>query len=423
MNDYPDEIKICLSSHYYYGSDKSSSSDLSVVFTMKEAVNEDLLRKAAEITLPRYPYFDVKLDIVDETYRLVRNGGPVPVGSELPRCWGKETNDYLWFVLVNGKEIEFHCFHGLSDGGGLMYMARTILCHYLILAHCNELGSDTVGMFQDGPVCKEDEWRDPTDGKLFEDTNDYIAFDPKDVYSIPYKDSPADRTMCGLLYVDEADFMKAVKSAGSTPSLFISAMMAKVAEGYRSGDERKMVAGISAQIKKVMGVPNSYRCLLPLINIDIPNNISELSMKETAEILRSEREDAMNERRMRGYLNNVIQMDGMISAQGTIDKKRELSKYVMASGMDSTTVLVSYTRTDDLGPLSPYVSATRFHTDMRGMPWMIEAVAGSGIVTFVSHIGRGYPDLLGGLCRELENAGIGYTPMGEYTERYIAWGY
>lgn len=117
---------------------KNFSSVYRVSVTMKEDVNPELLQKALDMTLPRFPAFKVALRTGFFWRYLEPNDRPGPfvrpdiMNPCMPMSF-KSNNRYLIRIYYYHRKISLEMFHSLSDGNGALYLLRTTLAVYLRL--------------------------------------------------------------------------------------------------------------------------------------------------------------------------------------------------------------------------------------------------------------------------------------------------
>ncbi len=131
----------------------SSVYRLSVV--LKECVEPDLLQKAVDQTLPRFPTFKVSMRKGVFWRYLEPNDRPGPyvepdiVNPCMPMFF-QNNNRYLIRIYYYQKRISLEVFHSLSDGGGAMYLLRTITAVYLRLkGHQIPVGQGVLDLLED----------------------------------------------------------------------------------------------------------------------------------------------------------------------------------------------------------------------------------------------------------------------------------
>lgn len=109
---------------------------LSVV--LKDKIDAELLQKAMDMTLPRFPAFKVALRKGVFWRYLEPNNRPGPfvmpdiVNPCMPLLF-KSNNRYLVRIYYYQNKISLEIFHSLSDGNGALFLLRTLTAVYLRL--------------------------------------------------------------------------------------------------------------------------------------------------------------------------------------------------------------------------------------------------------------------------------------------------
>lgn len=117
----------------------SSVYRLSVV--LKENIDPAVLQRAVDMTLPRFPTFKVAMRKGVFWRYLEPNNRPGPfvepdiVNPCMPMSF-QDNNRYLIRVYYYQRRISLEVFHSLADGGGALFLLRTITAVYLrLLGH------------------------------------------------------------------------------------------------------------------------------------------------------------------------------------------------------------------------------------------------------------------------------------------------
>ena len=120
---------------------KNFSSVYRICVTLKETIRPELLQKAVDLTLPRFPTFKTALRRGLFWRYLEPNHRPGPyVRPDIQNpCMSmdfRSDNRYLIRIYYYQKRISLEVFHSLSDGNGALYLLRTITAVYLrLLGH------------------------------------------------------------------------------------------------------------------------------------------------------------------------------------------------------------------------------------------------------------------------------------------------
>ena len=117
---------------------RNFSSVYRISVLLKEDVVPDLLQKAVDLTLPRFPTFKVTMKKGVFWRYLEPNNRPGPfvepdiVNPCMPMSF-KNRNRYLIRVYYYQKRISLEVFHSLADGSGALCLLKTLTAVYLRL--------------------------------------------------------------------------------------------------------------------------------------------------------------------------------------------------------------------------------------------------------------------------------------------------
>lgn len=142
QNRHKTWYKLDLSANVYPTLQRKNFSNVyRISLSLKETVQPDVLQKALDLTLSRFPTFQVAIRkglfwrYLEPNHRL----GPfVQEDIENP-CMPmhfKTNNRYLIRIYYYEKRISLEVFHSLSDGAGTLYFLKTLTAVYLrLLGH------------------------------------------------------------------------------------------------------------------------------------------------------------------------------------------------------------------------------------------------------------------------------------------------
>jgi len=134
---------------------KSFSSVYRMTAVMKDTVEPETLQKAIDMTMPRFPTFNVAIHKGLFWRYLEPNSKPGPFLKKdiknpcMPMNF-KADNGYLIRFYYYEKRISFEAFHSLADGGGALYLLRTVLATYLsLLGHSIPNGNGVLDITEE----------------------------------------------------------------------------------------------------------------------------------------------------------------------------------------------------------------------------------------------------------------------------------
>ena len=103
-----------------------------ITIKMKDIIDGKLLREAVDMTMERYPYFRVCLYIKGDAIGFEENPAEVPVIHTKKRIslGGEQSSGHLIAFCYWKNRLFIDAYHGLSDGGGIYPLIRTLLFYY-----------------------------------------------------------------------------------------------------------------------------------------------------------------------------------------------------------------------------------------------------------------------------------------------------
>ncbi len=118
---------------------------------LHEEIMPDVLQKALDMVLPKFPGFDLRLRTGFFWYYLEENGKPAPRVKEEEEypcrsILAHKNNSYLFRVTYYKNRINLEVFHVLTDGMGGIGFLRELTYQYLRLVHpeLSEITSDRL---------------------------------------------------------------------------------------------------------------------------------------------------------------------------------------------------------------------------------------------------------------------------------------
>lgn len=108
-----------------------------ISIVLKEKIDPELLERALNETMPRFPCFNVRLRRGFFWYYFEQNTQSAPVQPDIKnpchRVRFHENNRFLFRVYYYEKRISLELFHALSDAYGAMVLLNTLTAQYLRL--------------------------------------------------------------------------------------------------------------------------------------------------------------------------------------------------------------------------------------------------------------------------------------------------
>lgn len=118
---------------------KNDTRVFRVYCRLKETVEPEILQKALDITMEKYPLYQAVLRKGLFWYYLERRDiQPLVKPETEPPCsdlYVPDQKSLLFQVTYYKDRIQFEVFHALTDGTGSMHFIQELVKQYLMLAH------------------------------------------------------------------------------------------------------------------------------------------------------------------------------------------------------------------------------------------------------------------------------------------------
>ena len=143
------------------GQDTSSWSNVfRLSVTLKEKIDPELLKKAVEMILPRFPSFDVRMRTGFFWHYLEKNPYTTPpimpdIANPCQRFRFKENNGFLFKVYYYENSFSVEFYHAMTDGYGASRFFLTLVAVYLRLTGKDIPNGEAVFDINEKPKAKE----------------------------------------------------------------------------------------------------------------------------------------------------------------------------------------------------------------------------------------------------------------------------
>ena len=242
-----------------------------VAIQINRLVDGEILRRAVDTAMRRYPYFSVRTAVENEEYVLLPNDSPVVIthGIEPLRLGSGEANYHLIAFNYEDEMIFLDCFHGLTDASGLFPLIKTVLYYYLCEREQVKLDSEGIHLADDRIPSEEID--DPYPESISEDIQPLGAYKSVQQFRLPERTgSHASEWTAYHIQIKESDFMKYSGSHDAGPAALTSALLYKTIQDIHPETEFPIVCGMAHNIRKELGKPLAYQSQAMLLHLKYP---------------------------------------------------------------------------------------------------------------------------------------------------------
>ena len=343
-----------------YAAGKDLHNTIRTGIEMTEPVNADALRKAADLTIKRYPYFSVKLAKKDEKYVLIHNDAPLPVnpGSRAIALGGSESRGHLFALAYDNNRIYVDTSHFNTDGNGKFPFIKTLLYCYLHILHPDE-EFDTAGISlpdSEIPADETDDYPFPDDPVETKQLGSNKI--PEDVFILdeqPEGYESRDKWTSFRVKVRQKDMMMFASSVDGSPATFIGSVMYRAICDLHPDNKLPIVCGMQHQYRKALGKPQSHLChvnIVPITYTDKMRNrdieLLNIMARGTIIVRADDANDLLS-------VNSHIENERRIK-EFTLTEKHDYMKDFLLNGIGRNTFEVSYTGRVPFSGLGKYIA-------------------------------------------------------------------
>ena len=128
-------MKYSVDTYRLYQSEKYFAHTVRIHVRMKDEVDINVLDKAVNAAIKRYPYLAVRVTVdEDGGYILVSNDKKIivmPTAEKMPMLGNSSINEHLLYVDCSGKDIFFNISHAMCGGRGFQPWVMTNVYEYV----------------------------------------------------------------------------------------------------------------------------------------------------------------------------------------------------------------------------------------------------------------------------------------------------
>ncbi len=358
-------MKYSIDTYSLYRDESRISYVVRAKVKMKDPVDIDVLRTAANKAIKRYPYFAVKVRVdKDGAYIYVPNEKPVsviPMGTKTPDLGSEEVNGHLLFIECDGKDVYLNISHAMCGGRGLQPWIMTTIWQYV---------SDKYGIVPDAPSIRkpgepllEGEMAEPTLDMLSgeEPIYEYKSQNPK-MLVWDYINGMFNPFMRNnnyrVLTLSQKDIISYIKQNDSSVSAFFMIAVAKALDKVLP-EKDKVIGGEMAHNMAVnIGLKNAHCDILSNIHIDYTREQLKMDMEKLGTMTRGrvmlQTDPSVSCRELRDHIKLCGEIDNI---QGTKAKRKYMAANDFLTGKKAQhgTFYVSYTGQMDWGEVANYI--------------------------------------------------------------------
>ena len=417
-------MKYSVDTYRLYQSERFFYNSVRTHVRMKEPVDIEVLGRAVNVAIKRYPYFAVQVTIdEDGGYVLVPNERKVVVmntETKVPQLGSERVNKHLLFVDCSGNDIFFNISHTMCGGKGLLPWVMTNLYEYITEKYDVELNAPDIR--KPGSSLLEGEMLEPTMDMLTTEPPIYVrksikapvlGRDYMNGLINPFKRKPNYR----VITVNQSDLLKVTKANDSSVLSFFFIICARVLNRFFPKKDRVIVAEAAHNMRDSIGLSNTHCDFLShvYVNFDrdkLNGDLEKLGTMTRGQII-LQTDPSVSHKQVRQLFELYEEVDRQ---RGIKAKRKYMSDHNMSTGKDAQhgSFVLNYTGQVDWGELSEYIDWYAFVIEGH-FTIEIAAMADKIHLCFMQLIDT--DKYTNALRDELNKAGISCTIKGPFPKR------
>lgn len=365
----------------FYVTSKHLVNTFRVAIQIDQPVDGEILRRAVDTAMRRYPYFSVKMAVENEEYVLLPNDFPIVITHGIePICLGsEEANYHLVAFTYEGEIICLDCFHGLTDGTGIFPLFKTILYYYL--CEREQAVLDPEGIHLADSRIPSEEIDDPYPESISEDIQPLGASKSVQQFRLPERTGPhASEWTAYHIQVKESDFMKYSGSHDASPAALTSALLYKTIQDIHPETELPIVCGMAHNIRKELGKPLAHQSQAMLLHLKYPASLKDSDITKLCTCTRGMIMVQSQPENILAWVRNNLRLIGHLKEMTHAEKCQFMQS--PGRGLGSDTFNVSYVGRIDWGALESYIQAVHTYIDVAETGIMVEINVANGFFDF-----------------------------------------
>ncbi len=390
-----------------YSSNWGQSHIIRLRIRMRDLVDADVMRRAVDQTMKRYPYFCVELKKNGEYY-LAPNERPVTVTNSLSgvELNTAEANYHLISFSYSDNWIIMDVSHAITDGTGAYEVIRTFLYYYLTERYGAELPKDGVRLV--GDVVPDEEWIDPVarlaDLSVPEGGQMANALNPSKAAGLENELRPTVYSIA----LSESEFMRFNAENNGSPATMVSLLLSRALSRLFPDNTDVIRVTVAVNQRSALKAPLAHQCLVGAAFLEYDENIRALPLKHQAAAYREMVFAQTTDEMALAGLANQNGITRMILSKQSDSERAAAAEMIDEMTKDFTSATVSYVGKLNYPEAEKYIRDFRLWTRGTGGAIVIEisAVSGKFTLDFIQPFAD--PMFVNAFLKELDENGITY---------------
>lgn len=364
----------------YYCLNENISKSFRYIIKMKETVDGDILRKALELTMTRYPYLKKRIVADEKGYRLTGNDLPLVVKeSDKPMTLcGAESNYHLFALTYLGKDIFFNNVHAIFDGRGRGPVLHTLMYYYCSMRYNEEV--DMPGVWLADTPIDEAEYFDPFTRPL-PPADDLLPLPEIPAKALRLENQGLvvrSRQYLHYIRINEKHLMSLCKSSDGTPNTLLSVLMSRAINKLHPDAKEPIIGQVYCDYRNVVGAEKSHRNMVTTLPLVYERSMRDMTIEQQNTAMRGNILYLSDPSILLHTVTGIKAACETVNSLPTLQDKFDAVAQGMGAFFNQTTFAISYSGKKSFGSCDRHIEALFPAGEPIGIGILMEVTAADG---------------------------------------------
>ncbi len=392
-----------------YTTTKEAPAEIRIRIRMRDLIDPEILRRAVDTTMKRYPYFCVELQKKDGSYVYAENHRPVVISNSLHgvELNSEEANYHMIAFCWQDNMIILDVFHGLTDGTGAYEVVRTLLYYYCSERYNVMLKEDGIRLV--GDEISTEEWIDPVAGKtdLPNPKQNELMSDALNFIAEAGLEEDRRHTVYSIA-ISEKEFMRFNLDNDGSPGTMVSLLLSRAIAKLFPEAENAIRIALCVNQRKALRAPLAHQSLVGGVMLEFKDKMRDWTLDKQGTAYRGMVFAQTQEENVLMGIASFKGINGMLLTKETDPERIGVASYINSLASKFTTATVSYVGKADYKEAEQYIRDFRTWTSPLGNNLLIEISAVNGRFTLDFLQSFSSPVIVNAFLKELDENGIIY---------------
>ena len=392
-----------------YTTTKEAPAEIRIRIRMRDLIDPEILRRAVDTTMERYPYFCVELQKKEGGFVYAENHRPVVISDSLhgAELNSEETNYHMIAFCWQDNMIILDVFHGLTDGTGAYEVVRTLLYYYCSERYNVSLKEDGIRLV--GDEISAEEWIDPVVSRTDLPTpkQNELMSDALNVITTAGLEEDRRHTVYSVA-ISEKEFMRFNLDNDGSPGTMVALLLSRAIAKLFPESENTIRIALCVNQRKALNAPLAHQSLVGGVMLEYKDKLRDWSLEMQGTAYRGMVFAQTQEENVLRGIASFKGVNGMLLTKESDQERIGVASYINSLAGKVTTATLSYVGKADYKEAEQYIRDFRLWTSPMGNNLLVEISAVNGRFTLDFLQSFSSPVIVNSFLKELDENGIIY---------------